>query len=233
MGFSWGSLVKRPPNIQKLKARKDVDGLVKALAYRDPKGTADGTRVRAAAAAALGDLGDDRALEPLSEARVRLDKFKSDLEEIRRIGRTLSNQSAIAPIAGELEAIKQASQAIDAALGKIRGTLGSGQAEVKESSAKPPQDQALSPTDRIQSLVLTLKTPVGLRSTNDAIDQAQKALVDIGEPAVDALIAAMDEALEAYPMTYVFRWERSATRALSRPCSRWWKTQATPSAVQP
>lgn len=51
--------------------------------------------------------------------------------------------------------------------------------------------------------MLTLKTPIGSRSRNDAIDQAQKALVDIGEPAVEALIAAMEEDLEDYPMRYV------------------------------
>lgn len=105
MGFSWGSLKRRSPNIQKLKARKDVDGLVKALAYQDPKEPAEGIRVGAAAAAALGDLGDDRALEPLSEAQVRLDQVKSTLEEMRRV---VSIEAGVGQIAGGLEAVEQA-----------------------------------------------------------------------------------------------------------------------------
>jgi hypothetical protein len=47
-----------PPNIEKLKERRDVDGLVKALSHED-------AYVRCEAAKALGDLKDGRAVEPL------------------------------------------------------------------------------------------------------------------------------------------------------------------------
>lgn len=50
------------PNIKKLKAKHDVDGLIKALNYQK-----DGN-VRAGAAIALGELGDVRAVEPLRAA---------------------------------------------------------------------------------------------------------------------------------------------------------------------
>ena len=48
-----------PPNVEKLKAKKDVNGLIKALSYqKDPS-------VNQAAAKALGQIGDARAIEPL------------------------------------------------------------------------------------------------------------------------------------------------------------------------
>ncbi len=51
-----------PPDVAKLKAKGDVPGLIKALGYNaDPN-------VRRDAAAALGDLGDGRAAEPLGAA---------------------------------------------------------------------------------------------------------------------------------------------------------------------
>jgi len=50
-----------PPNVEKLKAKKDVDGLLEALAHRDES-------VRRSAAEALGDVGDSRTLDPLTAA---------------------------------------------------------------------------------------------------------------------------------------------------------------------
>ncbi|MGZ6266880.1 MAG: HEAT repeat domain-containing protein [Candidatus Limnocylindrales bacterium] len=51
-----------PPDVAKLKAKGDVPGLIKALGYdADPS-------VRRDAAAALGELGDPRAVEPLGLA---------------------------------------------------------------------------------------------------------------------------------------------------------------------
>ncbi len=50
------------PNIEKLKAKKNVKGLIKALQYKN-KG-----KVRRQAADALGELGDVKAAEPLIQA---------------------------------------------------------------------------------------------------------------------------------------------------------------------
>jgi HEAT repeat protein len=54
-----------PPNIDKLKAKRDVKGLIKALGYERAavKDKAEG--VRYYAARALGQIGDARAVEPL------------------------------------------------------------------------------------------------------------------------------------------------------------------------
>jgi len=52
------------PNVEKMKARKDVEGLIKALGYRkDVTGYTSGM-----AAKALGEIGDYRAVEPLIAA---------------------------------------------------------------------------------------------------------------------------------------------------------------------
>ncbi len=48
-----------PPNIAQLEAKRDIQGLIKALAYKDPA-------IKIAAADALGPLGDPMAVEPLT-----------------------------------------------------------------------------------------------------------------------------------------------------------------------
>ena len=51
-----------PPDIKKLKEKKNVKGLIKALNYKKEE------KVRRGAAEALGQLGDPRAVEPLIKA---------------------------------------------------------------------------------------------------------------------------------------------------------------------
>src|SRR5450756_828303 len=51
-----------PPNVEKLKAKGDIPGLIKALGYGKDWG------VRNAAAGALGQIGDARAVGPLIAA---------------------------------------------------------------------------------------------------------------------------------------------------------------------
>jgi HEAT repeat protein len=58
--YQGGVEVDRP-NIEKMKAQGDVEGLTKALKDRD-------WSVRREAAAALGDIGDAKAVEPLIQA---------------------------------------------------------------------------------------------------------------------------------------------------------------------
>jgi HEAT repeat protein len=50
------------PNVEKMKARKNVRGLIKALGYQKDYG------VRRVAAEALGEIGDPRAVDPLTNA---------------------------------------------------------------------------------------------------------------------------------------------------------------------
>ncbi len=51
-----------PPNIGKMKAKQDVNGLIKALRYKK------NSQVRGNAARVLGEIGDPRAVEPLIDA---------------------------------------------------------------------------------------------------------------------------------------------------------------------
>jgi hypothetical protein len=50
-----------PPNVENMKAKGDVQGLIKAMSYQKD------VDVRVAAARALGQIGDARAVEPLIE----------------------------------------------------------------------------------------------------------------------------------------------------------------------
>jgi HEAT repeat protein len=52
----------RRPNVQQLKSKGDVDGLIEALEYQDDH------NIRLAAATALGRIGDPRAVDPLISA---------------------------------------------------------------------------------------------------------------------------------------------------------------------
>jgi len=66
-----------PPNIEKLKQKGDVKGLIKALTYENIQRQAD---IRRAAAEALGELGDERAIEPLTAAALTdLNEGPSDI----------------------------------------------------------------------------------------------------------------------------------------------------------
>ena len=66
-----------PPNIDKMKAKGDVKGLIKALEYK--KGT-DPIILRSAAANALGELRDIRAIDPLITAlRDENEYFRRDV----------------------------------------------------------------------------------------------------------------------------------------------------------
>jgi len=56
----------RKPSIEKLKAKRDVDGLIKELKYDEKY--SGGDYERNAAAEALGQIGDERAVEPLIAA---------------------------------------------------------------------------------------------------------------------------------------------------------------------
>jgi HEAT repeat protein len=55
------------PNIQKMQAKGDVEGLIEALGY-DKGDRRKSVPVRKNAAQALGELGDERAVEPLIDA---------------------------------------------------------------------------------------------------------------------------------------------------------------------
>jgi len=61
------SIFGRKPNVEKLKERRNIKGLIKALKDEDKN-------VRREAVSALGKIGDKRAVEPLIEALKDKDK---------------------------------------------------------------------------------------------------------------------------------------------------------------
>ncbi len=60
-----------PPNVEKMEARRDVEGLIRALSYRKD------WVVRRAAAGALGQIGTPRAVDAL------IDALRDHLHEVR------------------------------------------------------------------------------------------------------------------------------------------------------
>ena len=59
------------PNVEELKVKGDIHGLIKALRYGD-------FDVRVKAAEALGNIGDKRAVEPL------MDTLKDENRDVRK-----------------------------------------------------------------------------------------------------------------------------------------------------
>ena len=60
-----------PPNVDKMKAKRDVEGLIKVLGYNRTLSVKENvfrSRLAAEAAAALGEIGDARTVEPLCTA---------------------------------------------------------------------------------------------------------------------------------------------------------------------
>ena len=102
MGISGG------PNIEELKANKDVQGLISALKDKDPM-------VRGDAAEVLGKIGDSRAVEPLIEALKDIVQFIA-IESLRKIG-----EPAIEPL---IKALKNKDTLIRSGAAKALGKIG-------------------------------------------------------------------------------------------------------------
>lgn len=56
------------PNVEELKVKKDVEGLIMALGYRKESVKMDDVLVRSYAAMTLGKIRNERAVEPLIKA---------------------------------------------------------------------------------------------------------------------------------------------------------------------
>lgn len=98
------------PNVDKLREKKDVPGLIKALAARD-------TRIRDAAAFALGELGDARAVD-LFLAALRSSHSDARLAAVTALGKVRDERAAeplITALGDQYERIRQ--RAVEALAG--------------------------------------------------------------------------------------------------------------------
>ncbi len=70
------------PNVGKLKARRNVKGLIKALNYKKDH------NVQIFAAMALGEIGDTRAVAPLIAASLALSIFLYAMSLLAHLGKS-------------------------------------------------------------------------------------------------------------------------------------------------
>ena len=211
-----------PPNVEKMKARRDVNGLIKALRYRKDKGVRQAAAealvkigapavepliaalkdkdsdVRYAAAKALGEIKDPRAVEPL--IAVPKDYYSgvryAVTEALVKIG------------APAMEPLIAALKDKDSKDSDVRQAAAEALGEIKDPRAVEPLIAALKDEDSdvraaaayalgeikdpraVEPLIAALKD-----GDSDVRKAAAKALGEIKDPrAVEPLIAALKDA---------------------------------------
>ncbi len=181
-----------PPNIEKMKAKNDVKGLVKALGYQKDED------VRKAAAEALSRIGAP-AVEPLTSALKDKDADVCSAAA-RALGR-IGDPRAVEPLTTALGSkSKRVREAVAEALGEIgdpravvpliatlmRYPIGRG-AAAKEALDRLGWDKAISfGPMAVEPLIHVLE-----HSDVHVCEAALDVLVKIGQPAVEPLTAAL------------------------------------------
>jgi len=107
------------PNVQELKSRGDVNGLIKALSYQDDH------NIRLSAASALGKVGDPRAANPLIVA----------LDDRRRVREVAA--LALGEI-GDLSAVEPLITALDDENWEVRCTAAKALGKIGDKLAIQP-----------------------------------------------------------------------------------------------
>lgn len=139
-----------PPNIDKLTAKDATKGLVKALGYKKDK------EVRAAAAAALGGIGDAQAVQPLIAA-LKDENESVCTAAIQALGR-IRDVQAVEPLIAALEDTVTDARQI------VKSTLFATQSEVTgdiREAAVRALGQIGDPR-AIQPLIAVIKTVAGI-----------------------------------------------------------------------
>jgi HEAT repeat protein len=173
-----------PPDVSRLKTTGDIPGLLRAL------GQTKHGEARRFAAEALGQLGDARAVEPLSAALADQDKY-------------LAHQAAQAlGLIGDPRAVESLIAALDDsdyslsiksawALGQIGGPAVDPLVAIVEE--RRPTSKAAAFALGCSGDARAVGSLVGAVAAGDAAlrEAAAKALSKIGEPAVEPLIAVL------------------------------------------
>ena len=146
-----------PPNVEKMEAKRDVTGLIKALDYQKD------ASVRRAAAEALGKLKDARAVVPLIAA------LEDESTAVRREAAEALGKS------GDARAVEPLIVALRDKVTDVRLNAAEALGELKDARAVEPLIAALEDSD------------------NNVCKAAEGALVKIGTPAVEPLIAKLGD----------------------------------------
>jgi HEAT repeat protein len=95
--MSFLSSIFGPPDIDKLKSQRDINGLIKALDYNSNKTGIDNDQqtIRCKAAIALGELGDSKAVPPLIKKLD--DEYHVSKDAAWALG-TIGDQKAVEPL---------------------------------------------------------------------------------------------------------------------------------------
>jgi HEAT repeat protein len=205
-----------PPNIAQLEAKRDIQGLIKALSYKDPG-------IKIAAADALGPLGDPMAVEPLAyligdpdagvrRAVVRALSARGGVRVVEPLISALAdNDPGVRGVAAQAvyrrlmtDPDQDARRSTAAALGRIKAT------DAVESLVKAIMDPdetvrvaavkslaAIGDVAAVPPLIVMLAHEQ-LRAKNTgrsslAVERAAGQALDVlcGEPAIDALQTAL------------------------------------------
>lgn len=188
-----------PPNVERLKAKGDIKGLIKALGYEKD------SEVRKAAAQALGEIGDTRAVEPLIEALNKDNWGNLVIDAAKALGE-LGDTRAVEPL---IAILKKGSQyeriAAAEALSKI------GDARGDESLLAVLMDPELDPASSFHNTV------VWALIMNGSVTYEQ--IVEIITPYVTQYREDMDAIAKSYPFyikTYYESYKSKSVNALHK-----------------
>jgi HEAT repeat protein len=161
-----------PPNIEKLKANRDINGLIKALSYKKESIEYKHTQVREAAAQALGEIGDPRAINALIAALPDKSIRPAVVEALGKF----KDASILEPL---VNALKDTNQAVTGAAASALGRL-----------STRPQNDALR-TRAVQLLIVALKD-----SSSAVRSQAAELLGTLHSPhSVEPLVATLKDSI--------------------------------------
>lgn len=180
-----------PPDVEKMKARRDVQGLIKALGYQ--KGESwDAKNIRQGAARTLGELGDLRAVGPLSAALGDSDFLVRMFaaESLGKIGDTRAAQALT-------DSLQDSDSTVRAVVAKALGGLGDSGAIAALAAMLVSESDKVVCLDAAEALDKLGWNPDAC-DTNAAwyfiAKEEWEKCVEIGLPAVEPLIAILEDA---------------------------------------
>lgn len=185
-----------PPNIDKLKAKRNIKGLIKALGYKNS------SKTRAQAAKALGELGDDIAVTPLIQAYENEREFDNyDFKVRKQAWRALAKFKSDKVIRFMIASITVLN---DSEIKIVGQTILKSDSQLQAHACKYSMDLLRQEGTRTSSRLAlfrlleiigeaAIETLIHVLTSKDfdLIHGAEDALVKIGKPAVEPLIRSL------------------------------------------